>query len=128
MAYSRDLREKVVGAYEARGESYDRLSELFGIGRATLNRWLRLKRETGNVAKRPYGGGQQSKIAGKGLEVLQRAVRSKNDSTRPELAKVLLKETGLSVSVASVGRALRRLGFTRKKRRFITRRGTPSAF
>jgi transposase len=127
MAYSKDLREKVVGAYETGNDSYDSLAARFDVGRATVNRWLRLKRETGDVQKRPHGGGQPMKVIGKAVEALRRAVAAKNDSTRPELAKVLQKTTGMSVSDATIGRALRRLGFTRKKRRFITRRETPTA-
>src|SRR5579859_3018200 len=101
MAYSRDLREKVVGAYDPGAESYDSLAERFDVGRATVNRWPRLKRETGSVQKRPYGGGQPAKIAGKAAEVLRQAVSAKNDATRGELAQVLQKRTGVSVSVAT---------------------------
>jgi len=126
--YSMDLRERVVRAYEVGDNTYLGLAELFGVGVATLNRWLRLKRETGDVKKRPHGGGQPRKIAGRHLEALQRTLRMKNDSTRRELAQLLREKAGLSVSVATVGRTLQRLGLTRKKRRSTTRRETQTAF
>ena len=123
-AYSMDLRERVVGAYERGEASYLEVAGNFAVGVATLNRWLRLKRETGEVKKRPHGGGMPRRIVGKSLAAIQRTLRAKNDSTRRELAQVIQKEAGLSVSVATVGRTLQRLGLTRKKRRSTTRRET----
>jgi len=126
-AYSTDLRERVVRAYESGETSYLGLAELFTVGAATVNRWLRLMRETGDVKRRPHGGGKPRRIAGKPLETLQQALRSKNDATRRELAQVLQQKAGLSVSVATVGRTLQRLGLTRKKRQSTTRKGIPTA-
>ena len=123
MGYSRDLRERAVDAYERRAGSYDEVAALFGVGRATINRWLRLKRETGGIAERPHGGGRQAKIVGNALEKLRAMVLAKNDSTRKELAQGLLEKSKVAVSVATIGRTLRRLGLTRKKSRSMPRRG-----
>jgi len=127
MAYSVDLRERVVEAHRAREGSYSELAKRFAVGRATVSRWLRLHRETGAVRKRPYGGGRRPKVIGKELDTFRDLVEAKNDSTRAELARSLQKKTGIAASVATIGRTLRRLGWTRKKRRFTPRRGTPTA-
>jgi len=120
-----DLRSRVVGAYEAGEGSYDELAKRFDVGRASVSRWLRLKRETGGLARRPPGGGQVAKLDGKGQKVLRQLVAVKSDSTRGELAKQLEAQVGVRLSVATVGRTLRRLGFTRKKRRYTPRKETP---
>jgi hypothetical protein len=51
-----DLRKRVVAYYEAhrsQGATYESTASRFAAGGATVNRWLRLKRETGSVAVKP---------------------------------------------------------------------------
>lgn len=128
MAYSVDLREKAIGAYEAGQGSYEEIATLFGLGYATLNRWLRLKRETGEVRKRPHGGGKPRKLSEKQTETFRAIVLGEIDASRKEIAEAFRKETRLTISPATVGRTLRRIGFTRKKRQSTTRKETKIAF
>jgi transposase len=127
MAYSVDLRMRVVRAFEAREGSYDELARRFAVGRATVNRWLRLKRETGDIRRRPRGGGHPFLLGEEHLRMFRAIVMAKPDGSRAELAKLLLARTGISVSLATLGRSLHRLGFTRKKRRYMLRKETPTA-
>ena len=46
-AYSVDLRERVIAAFDLGGMTDEDAAELFRIGEATVHRWKRLKRETG---------------------------------------------------------------------------------
>lgn len=45
-AYSVDLRERVIAAFDLGGMSDEDAAELFQIGEATVHRWKRLKKES----------------------------------------------------------------------------------
>src|SRR5205823_12528313 len=54
-AYSRDLRERVVGAVEA-GASCHEPAATFEVGVSSAIRWVARWRQTGSVAAKPMGG------------------------------------------------------------------------
>jgi transposase len=56
MAYSTDLRERVVEYVEA-GKTVKEASQIFKVNRRTILRWRKLKEETGTVARHPYKHG-----------------------------------------------------------------------
>jgi transposase len=116
-AYSVDLRERVVTAINLAGMTDDEAAELFQIGEATVHRWKRLKRETGSlVPKPPRGGGMPPRVAPEQHELVRTMVREEPDLTVFELAAEFHRRTGRSISPAAMGRTLRKLGITRKKR------------
>lgn len=124
------LRAAVLRA-RAEGRTYEEVAALLGLGRATVNRILRLHRETSSLEPRPRGGGNVSPIHNDVADLLTTIVAEMPDATVVELAEVLMKRAGISTSRSSVTRALERLGFSRKKRpslrRSATRRRTANA-
>src|SRR4051794_41706674 len=62
-AYSEDLRERVIRAVEA-GRPRDEVAARFEVSVPTIERWVRLKRETGGLARRPVPGAVAVKTAG----------------------------------------------------------------
>ena len=54
-AYSKDLRLKVLSAVD-RGVPRKEVSDLFGVSRSTLKRWLGRRRHTGGVDVRKIPG------------------------------------------------------------------------
>jgi transposase len=113
---SREIREAVVRARRERELTYEELAELFAIGRASVSRILRLERETGDVEPRPHGGGNFSPLQGRVARLLVTVVKDLSDASVSELTAALIKRTGASTSRSAVYRALRRLGYSRKKR------------
>src|SRR4051812_44426326 len=122
--YSVDLRERVVKACNA-GMTEDEAAQVFGVGSASVYRWKALQRETGGLEPRPHGGGNPSALDDSRRQLLADIVREKPDRTLGELTAEIVKRTGkavkragkaFSVSASSVGRALARLGLTRKKK------------
>lgn len=114
--HSVDLRQRVVDAL-AKGMTHDEAAEVFSVGRATVYRWSRLKRERGSVAPLPHGGGNPRAVDSAGDLALTELVAEKPDRFLPELTAELQKRTSQPASTSSVSRALQRLGLSRKKRR-----------
>ncbi|HEY5022603.1 MAG TPA: helix-turn-helix domain-containing protein [Gemmatimonadaceae bacterium] len=121
-----DLRLRVVKAYEAENVTMAAIGRRFGVGEASVDRWVSQWRKTRSLTPRPHGGGFTHRVDEKGLQVMRELLEGQPDATRVELARTYKSATGVSLSVATVGRALFRLGFTRKKRPFTPRSGKPS--
>lgn len=108
--YSDDLRERVIAAVE-RGESKSHICRQFQISRNTLYLWLKRFEETGSVrAKRVYQRGPQPKITD--LEAFRTFAQQQGHQTQQEMAKHWREP----ISDWTIGQALKRIGFTRKKR------------
>lgn len=69
-----------------------------------------------NMTPRPHGGGQQRRIVGNAERELKKLVEAHPDWTEEELATELVEKHGVSASSVTVGRAVRRLGYSVKKR------------
>jgi transposase len=110
------VRESIIRAFHERGLSYEAIADLLGVGRATVSRVLRRHREAGTVEPRPRGGGNVSPIRGKAAERLGALLANRPDLTIAEMAAELERVAKIQTSPSSVGRALARLGYTRKKR------------
>lgn len=63
-AYSVDLRERVVAAYDIGKMTDEQVANLFQVGEATVHRWKRLRRETGSLMRKPARrGGMLPRVA-----------------------------------------------------------------
>jgi len=114
-ALSLDLRQRIVEAYE-RGESTQAdIARRFSVGQASVERLLRLKRETGSLAARPHAGGRTILITEADRVRLIEEFEQDPDLRQEDLAERFTQE-GRPVSRRTVGRALGRLSITRKKR------------
>lgn len=113
--YSMDLRERVVATYKSGGRSMQEVADLFDIGVATVNRWLRWDRERGSPAPLPHGGGVPLKIGPAEWALVEAELRARPDVTMLELTWFLEEQTGLVVSRSTMQRTVRLKGWTRKK-------------
>jgi transposase len=113
--YDIDLRTKAVAAYESGRGSIDTVASIFGIGSATLKRWLWRKRDTSSLAPRPYGGGNQRKLSDADLAWMEQERVTNPDRTIREWRDAIAEGRGVSVSTAAVSRVLVKMGWTRKK-------------
>lgn len=115
-ALSMDLRERILSAYENGEGSQAALARRFGVGKATVERLLRLKRQTGSVKPRPHGGGRKPLVKEEHHPKIEAWLKDHPDLTYEELAQRFKEETGIGVSGRTMGRVLERMGYTRKKR------------
>jgi len=114
MGYSSlDLRRRLVEAYESGlCLSYEHAAELFGVGRATVSRTLRRKRETGDVRYKP--GGHRERVLDR--QWLAEHAEKYPDARRQDRADAWENKSGIRVCAQTISKVLREIGWTYKKR------------
>ncbi|WP_293106069.1 IS630 transposase-related protein [Moorena sp. SIO3I6] len=118
--YSDDFREKAVAAVD-RGEKKTQICRMLKISRNTLDLWLKAREERGTVkAKRNYRRGPKPKI--RDLDEFRQFAQKNGGITQKEMAQQWPEE----ISRITIGKALKRIGFTRKKKLMDTRKGMNS--
>jgi len=115
-AYSLDLRQRVVSAYEQGHDSIATVAERFSVSIGFVKKMLSLKRTTGELTPRGHGGGRRARLTQRQRQLLVRKVRAQNDISLAELQAVLQEAEGVSVHVSTICRALRQLDLPHKKR------------
>lgn len=114
--HPRALRERVVTAYENGEGSYAELAERFGVGEASVDRWLALKRQSGDVAPRSMGGARhERKISEEGKAFIVGALTEVPDSSIAELVQAYEEEFGVRVGRETMRVTVVELGYTKKK-------------
>ena len=129
-AYSSDLREKIVLAYERGDGTWDEVAETFGVGRRTVARLLKLYYAGHSLAPLPHGGGYRATLDEKLLALLQSQVSAQPDATLAELSAHLKRKAKVEVHLSTICRALQKLGLPRKKKPRGSRKGRvrPASF
>jgi transposase len=115
-AYSTDLRERIVRAV-ASGQPQREAARRFGVASSTVKRYLQRQAQTGSVARRPIPGGPR-KIGGEQEAALRAQLVAQPSATLAEHCVTWEQTHRVHVSPATLSRAIRRLGFTRKKGRW----------
>jgi transposase len=108
-AYSQDLRDRVLAAYD-RGLETKQIADTFGVSSSWARRVKQRRRELGQTTPRPMGGARKVKID---LERLRELVDQQPDATLKELGRKL----GVDCTESAICMALRRLRLSFKKRR-----------
>src|SRR5438105_1073085 len=121
-AYSVDLRERIVRAV-ADGGAKSVIARRFAVSRATVKNYVRQLATTGTCVprrrapRRPLIGADQEVI-------LVRRLTEANDATLAEHVAWWAREVGPRVSLATMSRAIHRVGWTYKKRRWVPANAT----
>lgn len=113
--YSDDLRERIILFFENHPDyTQQEIADEFAASRSFVEKLLQRWRATGSAAALPHGGGQQRLLAAH-EQKLRELVAAQPDATLAELREKIESATNLSVSVATMCRALQRLDLGRKK-------------
>ena len=105
--YSKDLRLRVLAAVDA-GKPREEAAKTFSVSMPTIKRWLKRRRETGDVEPKPIPG----RPSRKGMMLrrwLPRQLEANHDLTLEEHREAFEEEFGEAVSTSSVGGAIARL-------------------
>ena len=113
--YSYDFRKIVIEAIELEGWKKSEVSQLFNISRNTIDLWLKRKAETGDYQALPnQPKGSNHKITN--WEKFREFAVVHGDKTQVEMAQLWEEK----ISDRTISRALKKIGFTRKKRLMVT--------
>ena len=123
-AYSLDLRKKIVEAKE-RGMSTAEVARTFGVGLSTVKRYAAAAREGKPLApkKRP---GSKPKLDEAARKLLEADLEEHPAATLPQRREFLARVAGVRVSDSTVSRMLGRMGWSRKKDRWVRASATSS--
>lgn len=111
---SEELRILAVRAYKA-GMPQKVVASVFGIGVASLARWLRRERLTGSVAPLPHNGGPPPFVPDERLGEVKELVRLHPDATLARLAELFSAHFGISMKHTTVSKLLKKANISRKK-------------
>jgi transposase len=112
LAYSEDLRQRVVDAVERKEGSIRQIARRFVVSLSFVVRLLQTRRRTGSIRPMPHGGGHPAALTPEDLERLRELIRQQPDATLEECRRRL----GASCSLTTISRALSQLGLPRKKK------------
>jgi transposase len=110
--YSQDLRQRIIETAKHGGATVKQIAERFLVSVSFVTRLFQLHRTTGSVEPRPHGGGHPAVLTPEDLPLLREFIREQPDATLEECRRHL----GSSCSLATICRALSRLGLPRKKK------------
>lgn len=122
--YSEDLRRRIVAAVEG-GMPKPEAARLFGVSTSSVKRYSRLAAHEEPLAPRK-GGGRPPKTNAAIAGLLEEDVDRRPYAAVRERAAFIRGVSGVALSVSTVRRALRRLGFSQKHGAWVRARGTSS--
>src|SRR3954470_1767128 len=114
-AYSSDLRERALAAYEAGEGRQSEVARAYRIGERTLSGWLKLARDEGRRSPKPRRGGR-APLGGE-REAPGGLVAGRSGATPAASADGVAERAGVRRSPSALCGALKALGLVRKKRR-----------
>jgi len=123
--YPKELRVRVVAAVEQGEHSIPEIANLFGVGLTFIKKMLRWHRAGEDLAPR-HGGGPEPSLKEGERTLLREQIAGQPDASLEELQKVLTEKRQVTVSLATISRALQELGLPRKKRAFSPRNAIKS--
>jgi transposase len=116
-ALSEDLRWRIIDTWRKAKLTTQELAERFGVGEATVKRLKKRFRTTKSVERSPHGGGTPPRIKPEHEPIVEALVAAHPDWREDQYAEHLAEHHGIKASAVTVGRVIRRLGYSVKKRR-----------
>lgn len=123
--YSEDLRVRLVRAIQEEGISKSAAARLFGVNLSSVKRYARMAERGTSLAPRK-GGGRPFKADETTRKLLEEDVKERPALTIKERRRFLEDTTGKALSDSTVGRLLKRMGFSQKNGAWGRWNGTSS--
>lgn len=124
-AYSEDLRKKIVEAVQQRRMSKSEAARAFGVSRSSVKRYVKAVCE-GRSLRPGKAPGKKPLLDEKARRLLQADIEERPFAKLTNRRDYLQKVAGVTVSESTLSRALRQMGFGRKKGRWVPVSGTSS--
>lgn len=110
-----ELRERIVAARTMDKQSMGQIAKRFRIAKGTVQNILERYRDEGTLEPKPQNAGRKSVFSEQALGELERYVRKYPDATLEELRQ----SSRVQASLVTFHNALKKLGFSRKKKRYV---------
>ena len=113
-SYSLDVRLKVLAAVDL-GIPRKEVARTFGVSMPTLERYLSLRKQTGEIGPPQPSGRKPSIVTIEARSALWRQLEENDDATLERHCELWESKQGDRVSVPTLWRAVRKLGWTKRK-------------
>ena len=117
-AYSEDLRRKIVQAVEQRRMTKSEAARAFSVSLSSLKRYTKAVRE-GRSLSPGKAPGKRPRLDEKARRLLEADLEERPFAKLKDRREYLLKVAGVSASESTLARAIRKMGFGRKKGRWV---------
>lgn len=112
---SKELREKIVSAYERGEGTIAEVADIFGISERSVARYLQIKRERGDLTPIPLPG-RPPILTETNLSVIKEIILSNKDGTLSQHCQEFYNKTFLLVTTTTMHNACEILKLRRKKK------------
>ncbi len=112
VAYSIDLRERVLAAVDRGEGTQEQIAERFTVSSRWIRKLIARRAQTGEIGPKPNPGGREPLIRGEAAQALRDAIAKDPDATLEELREAI----GFGGCAVTVWRAIERLKITRKRK------------
>jgi transposase len=117
-AYSEDLRQKIVQALQQRRMTKSEAARTFGVSLSSVKRYAKAARE-GRSLSPGKAPGNRPLLDEKARRLLEADLEERPFAKLKDRREYLEKVAGVSVSESTLSRALMKMGFGRKKGRWV---------
>jgi transposase len=117
-AYSEDLRKKIVQALQQRRMNKSEAARAFGVSLSSVKRYAKAVSE-GRSLSPGKAPGKRPLLDEKARRLLEADLKERPFARLSDRQEYLKKVAGVSVSESTLSRALRKMGFGRKKGRWV---------
>jgi transposase len=117
-AYSEDLRHKIVQALSEQRMNKSEAARAFGVSLSSVKRYAKAVRE-GRSLKPGKAPGKRPLLDEKARRLLEANVEERPFAKLSDRQEYLERVAGVRVSESTLSRALRQMGFGRKKGRWV---------
>jgi transposase len=117
-AYSEDLRRKIVQAVHQRRMNESEAARTFGVSLSSVKRYTKAACE-GRSLSPGKAPGKRPRLDEKVRRLLEAHVQERPFAKLADRREYLQKVAGVRVSESTLSRALRKMGFGRKKGRWV---------
>ena len=121
-AYSVDLRRKIVEVVQ-RGMAKAQAARAFAVGISSAKRYVNFAQQGESLVPKKAPG-KERKLDQGATRLLEEDLHRRPEATHLQRAKLLFELLGVQVSEAILCRAVKRLGYTRKRDRWERVNGT----
>ena len=122
-ALSKDLRERIVKAYNDGIGTISSIAKLFDVSIRSVNKYLSLHRTTGDLTP-GKSTGRPLFLTEERLKIIKKIVLTKADNRLEDYCAEFKRKTGVAIPKSTLWDGCKMLNINRKKKFFRSRTGT----